>query len=36
MFGFATELRGMTSGVGEFSMEYKTHEPVLPNELKEI
>ena len=26
MFGYATEIRGMTSGQGEFSLEYKCHE----------
>lgn len=36
MFGFATELRGLTSGLGEFSMEYKSHEPLPPNEVDEI
>jgi len=33
MFGYATEIRGMTSGVGEFSLEYKRHEAVPPNEF---
>lgn len=36
MFGFATELRGLTSGLGEFNMEYKGHEGVPPNEAEII
>lgn len=32
-FGFATELRGLTSGIGEFNLEYLHHAPVPPNEL---
>ena len=35
MFGYAMELRGLTSGSGEFSMEYKKHSPMSPGDAKE-
>eukprot|EP00742_Colponemidia_sp_Colp-10_P012216 GILJ01013678.1.p1 GENE.GILJ01013678.1~~GILJ01013678.1.p1 ORF type:complete len:738 (-),score=126.20 GILJ01013678.1:274-2487(-) len=36
MFGYSTDLRSSTAGQAEFSMEYKTHQPVPPSEQNMI
>ena len=35
MFGFITDLRKLTKGLGQFSMEFAEYRPMAPNKAQE-
>ncbi|KAI8814302.1 elongation factor G, III-V domain-containing protein [Cladochytrium replicatum] len=36
MFGFSTDLRSLTQGKGEYSMEYRMHSPAMPQVQQQL